>query len=43
LGDDYDATINDVGDYSVWAEDGITLDKDCYVGVGTEFEARIYK
>jgi hypothetical protein len=43
LGDDYDAIINDGGDYAVWADDGIILDKDFYVDVGTEFEARIYK
>jgi hypothetical protein len=43
LGDEYDATIDDEGNYAVWATDGITLDAGFYVAVGTEFEAKIYR
>lgn len=43
LGDAYSATINDNGRHAVWATDGITLDKNFEVAVGTEFETKTYK
>ncbi len=43
LGDAYNAIINGNGRHSVWATDGITLDKGFEVSLGTEFNARIYK
>ena len=43
LGNAYNAVINDNGRHSVWATDGITLDKGFEVSLGTEFETKIYK
>ncbi len=43
LGNAYNAVINDNGSHSVWATDGITLDKGFEVAKGTEFTTKIYK
>ena len=43
LGDAYSAVINDNGSHTVWATDNVTLDKGFEVGLGTEFEIRIYE
>ena len=43
LGNVYNAVINDNGAHSVWATDGITLDKGFEVAKGTEFTTKIYK
>ena len=43
LGNAFSAVINDNGRHSVWATDGITLDKGFQVSQGTGFETKIYK